>query len=423
MTRRLLFLSLLTYLLLFLGLAALNGALVAIAIPLVLYMGASLFYGPSSVSLKVTRSLSAPRVANGAQVSVLVRITNEGSQLEELLLEDTLPDGLGQVDGKSFLLTTLAPGETAEFSYTVRGGRGSYAFRELQAMASDQLGLFRRRMTLPAYSHLLVMPDYARLRSVSIRPRRTHAFTGPIPSRRGGSGVSFFGVREYQLGDSMRHLNWRVTARHAEQLFTNDYEQERIADVGIILDSRQQTDVPAPQGSLFEHAVFAAASLADVFLRGGNRVGLLIYGRGRETVFPGYGKIQRERILHALAAARTGDNMALEHLDYLPTRFFPAHSQLVLVSPLIPGDLPVLVRLRANGYQLVVISPDPVSFEAEGLSGSHDLELAVRIARVERVLLLRKLQRVGIQIVDWQVHRSLDRVIHAVLSNPPPVPV
>jgi uncharacterized protein (DUF58 family) len=422
-TRRLLLLGLLTYLLLFLGLAALNSALVALAIPLVLYMGAALLFGPSSLNLKVTRSLSAERVAKGTPVEVRLQVSNEGSQLEELLLEDVLPAGLEQVEGKGFRLTTLSPGETIDLQYTVRGGRGSYLFREVRALASDQLGLFRRRILLSAHAHLLILPEYTRLRTVPIRPRRTHAFTGPIPSRLGGSGVSFFGVREYQFGDSMRHLNWRVTARHAEELFTNDYEQERIADVGLILDARQGTDVPCPQGSLFEHAVFATASLADVFLRGGNRVGLLVYGRGRETTFPGYGKIQRERILHALAAARTGDNMALEHLDYLPTRFFPAHSQLVLVSPLIPDDLPVLVRLRANGYSLLVVSPDPVTFEARMLDDSPDLELAVRIARLERVLLIRKLQRVGIHVVDWQVERSLDRVMYAALGKTPPAPV
>ena len=429
MTRRLLLLSLLAYGLIFLGMAALQGVLVALAIPLVLYMGAALTFGPGSLHLRATRTLSAKRVASQAPVEVRVVVANEGPQLEELLLEDSLLPGLQILQGKTSLLTSLSPGETAELTYTVRGGRGSYTFSGLHAMASDPLGLFRRRMLLTAPAHLLVLPDYTRLRPVPIRPRRTHAFTGSIPSRQGGSGVSFFGVREYRLGDSLHHINWRVTARHDEDLFTNEFERERIADVGLILDARMQTDVPSPKGGLFEYAVYAAASLADAFLRNGNRVGLLIYGRGRETTFPGYGKIQRERILHALAAARTGDNMALEHLDYLPTRFFPARSQIVLISSLIPDDLPVLVRLRANGYQVLAISPDPVSFEAglieenPELAPQSALRLATRIARLERALLLRKLQRVGIRVVDWQVDFPLDRVIHAALGKTPPAPV
>jgi uncharacterized protein (DUF58 family) len=427
MTGRLLLLSLLTYTLVLLGLASLNGALVALAIPLVLYMSAALLYGPLHLHLETVRTLSTDRASTGSPVEVRLSVTNAGAQLEELLLEDELPPGLELVEEKLRALKALSPGETLEITYTVRGARGNYLFREAQAQASDQLGLFRRRLTLASPARLLVMPEFSRLRQVPIRPRRTHTFTGPILSRQGGPGVSFLGVREYQLGDSMRHVNWRVTARHAEEMFTNEFEQERITDVGLILDARQQTDVPVPGRtpsgpSLFEHGVRAAAALADVFLRDGNRVGLLIYGRGREMTFPGYGKVQRERILCALAAARTGDNMALEHLDYLPTRFFPARSQIVLVSPLIPEDQAVLFRLRANGYAVMAVSPDPVSFEASHLRAGPDLALGARLARLERVLLLRKLQRVGVQVVDWQVDRSLDQVIHAALGRFPSAP-
>jgi len=237
--------------------------------------------------------------------------------------------------------------------------------------------------------------------------------------------VNFFGVREYQLGDPLRWINWRVAARHTESLFTNEFEQERIADVGLILDARQQSDVLSPDGALFDHAIRATASLADVFLNAGNRVGLLIYGSGTERTFPGYGKVQRDRIMRALARARTGFNYALASLEYLPTRFFPARSQIVMISPLNPDDLPVLVRLRANGYQVMVISPDPIDFEAKSadfrvLAGRRRmLELATRIARAERRLLLRELQRVSIQIVDWQVTQPLDQVIRVSLGRLP----
>ena len=46
-------------------------------------------------------------------------------------------------------------------------------------------------------------------------------------------------------------------------------------------------------------------------------------------------------------------------------------------------------------------------------------ELATRIARAERRLLLRELQRVGIQIVDWQVSQPLDQVIRMSLGRLP----
>jgi uncharacterized protein (DUF58 family) len=143
----------------------------------------------------------------------------------------------------------------------------------------------------------------------------------------------------------------------------------------------------------------------------------LVYGGFLDWTFPGYGRVQRERVLQALAKAETGDSLVFDSLDYIPTRFFPARSQIVLVSPLCPADPPMLTRLRARGYQLMVISPDPISFEVQFLKPSKAVDLAVRIARIERALLLRQLRRAGIQVVDWQVDKPFDQAIHTSLSR------
>ena len=99
-------------------------------------------------------------------------------------------------------------------------------------------------------------------------------------------------MREYQPGDPLRRLDWRLTARHPHKFFTKEFEQEEIADIGLILDARQKTNLQIGEDSLFEHAARATASLAEMFLRQGNRVSLLVYQRRYASVFPGYGKLQ-----------------------------------------------------------------------------------------------------------------------------------
>jgi len=167
--------------------------------------------------------------------------------------------------------------------------------------------------------------------------------------------------------------------------------------------------------------VLAAASLADAFLTQGNRVGLLSCGRFLNWTLPGYGKIQRERILQALANARVGESLVFDGLEHIPVRFFPAHSQVVLVSPLDAGDYNVLVQLRARGYQVMVISPDPVSFELSYLKDRPSVELAGRVVRLERNLLLKKLQSASVQVLDWNVAQPFDQVIKRRLGPPPPL--
>lgn len=417
--RRLLLLSLLVYGLLIVGLASLSGGVIVLTVPLIVYLVAALLYGPDQPRLKVTRTLGNTHVLPDTPVSVTLTITNQGPAVEELLVEDVLPRGLTVTDGQPRTRVALPAGGTAELTYTVAGQRGDFRFDSVRVTASDVLGLLRRQGTMEVRSHLLVFPEPLKLKHVTIRPLRTRGYAGPIPARIGGSGTDFFGVREYQMGDPLRWINWRATARHTRAIFTNEFEQERIADVGLILDARQQTNVMVDSDSLFEHAIRATAALAEAFLNDGNRVGLLIYGRGLETTYPGYGKVQRERILRALAYARTGDSLVFENLDYLPARFFPSQSQIVFVSPLRSEDVQVLVRLRAHGYQILAVSPDPVAFEARQLVPDTAVELAVRIARLERSLLLRRLRRVGVQVVDWRVDQSFDRLMRASLVRPP----
>ena len=129
------------------------------------------------------------------------------------------------------------------------------------------------------------------------------------------------------------------------------------------MDASARTSSPTVD-SLFEHSVLAAGSLADALLQQGNRVGLLVYSQYLHWTLPGYGKLQRERILQALAGAAPGASQIFDGLQYLPTRLFPAESQIVLVSPLVEDDYLTLVQLRARGYQVMVVSPDPVGFEA-----------------------------------------------------------
>jgi uncharacterized protein (DUF58 family) len=409
----------LAYALLLAGLITLNGALLVLVLPLVVYVGASLLRGPGQVQLEAERTLSADRVTAGMPVEVHLSVTNMGPTLEEALFEDQIPDGLAVIDGEPRAFASLPEGDSLHLAYTVRARRGGFELSPVHVTASDHLGLFRKQAVLQAPAHFSVLPDTSRLRRIAIRPRRTRTSSGPVPSRQGGSGVDFFGVREYQMGDPRRWINWRASARHPRSLFTNEFEQERIADVGLILDARRRSDVGSGDGSLFEHAIRATASLADRFLSDGNRVGLLVYGRSLDWTFPGYGKIQRERILRALARAQTGESQVFDKLDYLPTGFFPAQSQLVLISPLSLDDLPMLIRLRARGYEVLIIRPDPLSIELQSLEPKPSVTLAARIVAVERTLLRRKLQQAGIQVVDWRVDRAFDQAIHTALGRRP----
>jgi uncharacterized protein (DUF58 family) len=417
MTSRLWLLCLLVYSLFLAALLSFRGGIVALILPLLIYLTAVLIYSPSTPTLHAERELSTHYVTQGTQVMVKLTITNQGYTVEEALIKDVLPGDVRKVSGDNEVLAMIPVGGKVELEYIAEGRRGSYDFDAVNVTVTTIFGLIRKDVTLSAPAHVWFIPEVTRLRSIPIRPLRTHGFSGPIPSRRVGSGINFFGLRDYQPGDPLRKINWRVSAHYYDQLFTNEYEQERITDIGIILDARFQNDIITSQGSLFEYMVRAAASVADAFLSDGDRVGLLIYGRGLEFTIPGYGKIQRQRILKALARARTGSSYAFERLDYLPTRLFPAHSQIVLISPLIAEDIKILTRLKACGYDVLVICPDTTSYEVKNLTVGPSEKIAMRIIRLERALFIQELKRMSIQVVDWKVDGSLDQAIQNTVSR------
>jgi len=390
------------------GIATVHGEFIALALPLVTYLLIGYLQSPEEIKLEATRHLSAERTSPNSDVNITVTVANRGASLEEVLLEDVLPSGLTVRSGHSRHLLRLSKGDSYTFRYTISGPRGGYVFDALQARVKDHLAVSSSQVRVEAKGRLFVLPPLTRIRHIAIRPRRTRVYAGSIPARAGGTGIEFFGVRDYQPGDSPRAINWRASARHIDKFYSNEFQQERVADVGIVLDGRLRTNEFARGQSLFEYSVQAAASLADALLNQGNRVGLLLYASYLGWTLPGYGKIQRERILHELANAKTGESLVFADLGHMPTRLFPPESQIVLVSPLSDDDLMPLIQMRAQGYEVLVVSPNPVKFELSYLPANPTVELAGRVIRMERVLLLQRMGRAGIQVLDWDVTEPFD---------------
>jgi uncharacterized protein (DUF58 family) len=391
--------------------------MLALTLPVLVYWAFGLWWAPDRINLQVQRELSEERVGPSLPARVSVEVLNAGNDLEELALDDLISTKLLVVEGSPHHLISLREGERFAFEYQVQGPRGGFAFETLHVEASDDMGLLRIMKDIRTEGQLSILPAIVHIKDVPIRPRRTRVYAGAIPARIGGAGVEFFGVRDYEPGDSRRSINWRVSARYFDDLYSNEFQQERVSDVGIVLDGRERSNPIAAGQSFFEHSVLAAGALADALLRQGNRVGLLVYGNFLQWTLPGYGKLQRERIVHALARAAPGPSQIFEGLQHLPTRLFPSESQLILVSPLLEEDYLTLVELRARGYQILIVSPDPIGFEESHLHrrssqySPADVQLAARIVRLERDWLLKRVRRAGVQVVEWDVAGPFDGVM------------
>lgn len=274
----------------------------------------------------------------------------------------------------------------------------------------------------------MVLPNHRALSRIPIAPRRTLVYAGSLPARRGGEGTEFFDVRLHSGRGEPRHVNWRLSARRPGELYINEFQEERVADVGIILDARLRAYPATTAHPLFEYAANAAASLADVLLDQGNRVGYLTYGLSLDWTAPGFGKVQKQRILTRIATVTPGDSFVFFKLDEIPDRLLPAGSQLVIVSPLTTDDALPIIRLAALRYVVLVVSPDPVLYQLSAAAEEHGagsfedgeagpMAVARRIALVERRVLIHRLRHSGIPVVDWDTSLPFETAVSSALGQ------
>ena len=412
--------GLVAFLLFIVSLVTRNGDIAWMVLPFLVYLMVGILQAPNMEKLSLSAQRLLEQTPSDGIVSVDVKLVvhNKGQETVHLFLEETVQPGMKIAEGEVRHWATLHPGESTGLNYAFTATRGDFTWKSVRTKVGDPLGLIETEILLPDNTAAQVRPRIKKFKGISLRPRNTVHSPGSIPARIGGSGTDFFGVREYHPGDSLRTLDWRLTARHPRKFFTKEFEQEEIAEIGLILDARRNTDLRIEGESLFEYSVGATASLAEMFLHQGHRVSLLVFGGTLLTAYPGYGKVQLHRIMSCLSKAKVEtENSALGSFDFLPIRIFPPHALMIVVSSLAATDRSLFRRLRAHGYQAFLVSPDPIHFAYSTLSQDVPNQQAIRAARIERRLRLNDIAQLRIPVVDWQVDQPLFPLVRNALTR------
>ena len=171
-------------------------------------------------------------------------------------------------------------GETRDQAYRGRLlERGRYVFGPIKVSTRFPFGLFRRTITFPDTDILTVYPRLGRL-TRTWAAQQLEAFEGlqRRQQQHSRSSGDYYGVREWQSGDSLRRIHWRSSARHGT-LIVRQFEPHRNRDVAVLVDLWQpdKPDTEALQN--VELAVsFAATVVADVCRKGGSNLSIGISG-------------------------------------------------------------------------------------------------------------------------------------------------
>jgi uncharacterized protein (DUF58 family) len=118
---------------------------------------------------------------------------------------------------------------------------------------------------------------------------------------RRGHGVDLADLREYQLHDDVRHIDWNVTAR-LQVPHVRQFTEDRDLTAWFLLDLSGSVDFGSCDVTKLGMSEGFVAALARVLTRHGNRVGALLYGSHVDTVLPPGSS--RTHVLNLLARMR-----------------------------------------------------------------------------------------------------------------------
>lgn len=388
--------------------------LLSLLLPILALIAVSVSTAARPFGITISRQLDAIRLPEGELIEVRLTIDNDGARIPLLEVYDVLPREMVVEEGSDHIVTRVPANGTVNVVYKARGTRkGRYRIGPTVLRTWNSFRTSYEERILTSNEVVTVIPGGEDIRRIKISPRKTRMWFGQIRSRRAGIGTDFWGIKEYHAGDELRKINWKSSARF-EKLFVNQYEGERSGDAVIILDARIESDVEVGRKSTVESGIRAAVSVAAKILESRNRAGLIIQRDVLDWVYPAYGRKQLFRIVDALVQVRPGGRWPFEHVTWVISRFFPTHSQVIMITPLIDKKaVDCVVDLCARGHDVLIISPSPLQ---EGTKSGPE-RVAQAILKMERDNTIRNLRRYA-SVVDWNTSKPLASALRVVGPYP-----
>jgi uncharacterized protein (DUF58 family) len=216
---------------------------------------------------------------------------------------------------------TLPGGKRVETTYTaVPTRRGEVAFAPADVRVRSLWGFCELLDRLGDAEVRRVYPDFAQVaRYAWLAGDRRLQEIGIKTYQQRGEGTDFKQLAEYQLGDSVRHIDWRATLRIGKPI-VREFQDERDQCVMLLVDCGRRMRADDRENGIgtshFDQVLNAVMLLSYVALKQGDAVGALTFGtpagQGRS-----FAPRKGAHTLNALMAELSGVEPTPTHSDYV----------------------------------------------------------------------------------------------------------
>lgn len=388
--------------------------LVLLAVPFALGTALSLAARPDRAPGSAL-TLDEPTSVEGGPVAARVRVASDAGVPVLCVVTAKLPHWIRLHHGTGSYAALVRPRATAGVALrgtARRWGRYRLGPASTRMVASDGL-LVAHSEVLPALP-LTVYPSTDTFDSEQALPRAA-GISGIHRSRRLGPGGELADVRQFQAGDRLRRINWRVTQRTG-LLHVNATLADRDAEVVLVLDVRHEAGSSGGVGgasSVLDATVRAAAAITEHYAQQGDRVALVEYGSRLRRLRAGTGRRHLLSALEWLSAVQTnptglvpGDRLLLNGLQ-------PPTALVIVLTPLLDQDSANLLAtlVRAGRSPMAV---DTLPERLRPVRTSEWTAAGFRLWQLERANTIGRLRGVGVPVEPWRGPGSLDLMLRHV---------
>lgn len=320
----------------------------------------------------------------------------------------------------------LRAGEAASFDYHLCAhARGDFRFEGVQLRLHSPLRLWWHSRVVGAGQAVRVFPNFAPLaRFAMFSAEQASRLVGAHLRRRRGEGTDFHQMREYRIGDSMRQIDWKATAR-ARRLVSREYQDEKNQQLVLLLDTGRRLLARDGEMAHFDHVLDAALVVAYLALRQGDAVGLLASGGANTWVPPRRGVGAIDELLRASYALQpqpvaTDFLAAANELSLRQRR----RSLVMMVTNLRDEDMDdvlAAVQMLRKRHLVCVASLREGSLDGALGETVHDLSQAIRAGATAQYLEQRNaaheaLRNHGVMVLDVACDKLAASLVEKYLS-------
>ena len=366
-----------------------------------------------------------PVVPLGPELVVGLRLRPLGKRALTFELHDLHP-GDWPVRGMPRRLL-LPPGRELALDYAlIPGGRGRFDFSGCHLRLQSPWRLWSQRRTAGEPASLRVYPNFAPLaRMAGLSVEVASRSVGARLQRRRGEGTEFQELRDYRIGDSLRKIDWKATAR-LSRLVSREYRDERNQQVVLLLDCGRRMLAQDDRLAHFDHVLNASLALAYIALRQGDSVGMLACaGEDLRWLPPQQGSGGMDMLLGA------GYDLQPKPVatDYLAAASALQSRQrrrafVVLVTNVRDEDdqeLRMAVRLLSRRHLVLVVSLRELALDQAAAHVGEEVDTAIRAAAAmdylaQRDAMHEALRREGVAMLDVRCHELSGVLVERYLA-------